>query len=306
MKTLTLIAGLALAPLAQAQFTRQASLEDAFKAVPVCAGPVTADETRVARLAAEGQLAVNGIGDVEAFDLAVDPHVVDLKIRGRILYVLFPTKIQEWDLSTRSMVSETATNDRGRGRGYREGALGMDWFGDALVIAHGRLGYSIYDTKSHALTAKQAVLQDQAPLESALVDVKVQGDRALFVVDSYTLVEGGLKMPFRGFLIVDLKSQKEIHRSAGVDIGPTMLEIVGDTVMVGFDGPIQSFRFNEVTGRTDVHLRRSVYQYAKQGHPIGQPVVVGEKLFSCFLESPTPGAHKKFVPIVLDLSAFKL
>lgn len=305
MKTLVMIAGLLLTPLAHAQFTQNQSLEDAFKAVPVCAGPVTADATRVARLAADGQLAVNGTGDFQAFDLQVEPDVVDLKIRDNVLYVLLPTKIQEWDLTTRAMVSETMTNEKAR-PGMREGALAMDFYGDQLVIAEGRLGYAIYDTKSHAIVGTQTVLQDQAPLESALVDVKVQGDQAVFVVDSYTLVQGGLKMPFRGFLLIDLKTQKEIHRAKGVDIGATMLEINGDTIMVGFDGPIQSFRMTEVTGRGDVRLRRSVFKYEKTGHPIGQPVVVGDKLFTCFLESPKPGAAKKSVPMVLDLKAFKL
>lgn len=306
MKTLLIVTSVLLGRFANAQFAKNASLEDAFKAVPVCAGPVTTDATRVARLAAEGQLAVTGTSDFQAFDLAVGSNVVDVKILGNVLYVLYPTKIQEWDLTTRALVSETTTIQKSRGQGLREGALAMDWHGDQLVIAHGRLGYAIYDTKSHSITTTKVVLQDQAPLESAVVDVKVLGDRAIFVVDRYTLVRGSQKMPFHGFLVVDLTSQNEIHRSLGGDIGAKMLEIVGETVMVGFDGPIQSFRFAEVTGRGDVQLRRSVSKYAMPGHPFGQPSIVGDKLFSCFVQSSAPGSTKKSVPIVLDLSTFKL
>lgn len=305
MKALALLAGLALAHTAHGSILPSSSVADAFKAVPVCSGAVAADNERVARIAAPGQLTVTGVGDFQSFDLAVSPKVVDLKIKGDTLYVLLPRAIQEWSLTARSMISETATFSHGRGEGYREGAMGMEFSGDLLIIAHGRLGYSVYDTGSHEIVAERAVLQNQLPLESVLTDVTVADGRAIFVADNYSLAGPG-QMPFRGFLIVDIATLVEIHRAQGIDPGAMNILLTGDTAVVGFDGPMHSFRWSEVTGRGDVRLRRTVYRYEKSGHPIGQAAVVGDQMLTCFMLDGQPGEPKKYVPMVLDLATFRL
>lgn len=301
MKRIVLALGLTFATAAHAQIAESDSLETSFKSVPLCSGPVTADATRVARVAGRGQIAVTGTGAFESFDLFTDENVVALELRDSTLWVLLPDKIQEWDLRERKLMSETPTAT-GISVASREAATGMDWSGNNLVIAHGRLGYAVFNTDTRTVIERQAVLENQKPLGSALTGVTVLGDRALFTVDNFSVSPD----TFRGFLLVDLRTAKVVQSARGLDAGSVAVNHFGDTVMVGFDGPVQSFRLSEILGRPSVRAIKAVSTFPKAGHPIGRPAIVGTKVFTCFLAADAPGAEKTFVPMVLDLSLFQL
>lgn len=290
------------ASTAQADIAPNASLEEAFKLVPLCQGAVTADATRIARVASVGQVAVTGVGDQIPLDILMPETPRDLRLKGNTLYALFKSKIQEWDLTTRKMTHEVATTfDEAKGP---DEAQGMEWADEGtLIIAHGRRGYAIYDTVAHETSQMHRALEDQAPLESSLTDVAVVDDRAIFTVTNVTLQSAGRASAFRGFLVVDLRTYGEIHRTLGLDSGAENLFVIGDDVVVGYGLLTQSFRLSEISGRSRVRLRKATWKFPLPGHPLGQPAVVGDQLFTCFLQNKGPERHR--IPAIIPTALLR-
>lgn len=297
---------LAFASVSHAGFMPYQTREEAFKAVPVCAGAVTMDATRVARVGDLGQIAITGLGQTEAFDLPMTRDAVDLKIQGQTLYVLTTGTIQEWSMTERKMISEMPTINTDIRLQHGEEATGMDWHGTSLVISHGGMGYSIYDTVNHKITDHVLVLRDQFPMESRLTSVVVVGDQAIFSVDNWTLSMPDQKGAFIGFLVMDLNTGKEIHRSPGPDVGNEMMVLAGDQLIVGYGMiPLHAFKLSDVLNGKRAMIQKIVMTYPVHGHPIGRAFYADNKLMTCFRQSGTEGQPSHTMPMVIEGSQFK-
>jgi hypothetical protein len=63
------------------------------------------------------------------------------------------------------------------------------------------------------------LIQSQLPLESMAMGVAVSGDKAFVVLDNYHLVRPPAKVPFRGIVVIDMKTQRVSSELDGLDPG---------------------------------------------------------------------------------------
>jgi hypothetical protein len=214
--------------------------------------------------------------------------------------------LELWDLSTSQKIQTYATYNISRELNYKEHALGMTVYKDKIIIAHGRLGFSVFDTTTKELIYQSRLVPEQRPFESQAVDVVVAGGKAIFAMDNFTMVRENEKPAFRGFVIVDLSTYKVDKKLEGLDPGARALSLVNDQLYVSYDGPYWKFSLDQVvTSKANSVLTPAnlIWKYAVQGRPVGKPAVLGSVLLSCFKKPPAqagPGALYVDGAVVLD------
>lgn len=257
------------------------------------------------RLPTAGRLRVAPLDGAAPFELTTNDAAVDLVADGPTVYVLTYTSIEEWDLAKRARVAEYKTTDSAGPLAYKQHAEGMARSGDKLIIAHGRLGVSIFDLKTKRLTKQFRLIESQLPLESMATGVTVQGNLAYVVMDNFHLTRpgDGIKI-FRGIVVVDMTTETVRGELGGMDPGADGIVADAGNVIVSFGGnPIWKYARASLNGANLPEPRQRLWRFPVNGHPTGLPAMDAKYYYTCYAKAPAPGENggvHRNVPLALD------
>ena len=253
-----------------------------------------------------GILRVAPLDGSPAFVLQTPDAPVDMVTDGNQAYVLTYSELELWDLSKRSMLMSFPTTSHAQPLEYKQHAQAMVRYGNKLVIAHGRLGVSIFDLTSKTITHEIPFLQSQLPQESMAMGLSVQGSSIYVLMDSFTL-NGPYDNPaFRGFIILDMNSEQVSKQLNGLDPGGASLASAGSKMVVSFYGsPIWLFDANNM--KRFPHPQADIFRFLTPGHPTGSAVMDDKYYYTCFMKAPTQlGGQASYVPLALDRRVYLL
>lgn len=243
-----------------------------------------------------GRTRVISLKDSTVKDLVHNGSALDVQRRGSELYVLTPQSIEVWDLITSTRQGSYSTHLQQGDLGSYQTAMSFARFGNQLIIAHGRLGVSFWDMDRKKVTRAYPLIVQQRPLESMAMGVTIVGNYAYVALDNYTLVSG--KPPFRGFVVVDMRTQNVVAELDGMDAGVDALSTDGAKIITSFMGiPIWRYSAQSLLGSQLPNPETRVWQFPEEGHPTGLPSLDDTYYYTCFLRSTEQGFQK--VPRVL-------
>lgn len=302
MTFLSLVLSIAtLSSPAKADLIPYSSIDEAFKSVSTCSGAVTLTDTYVARVVSRNEVILTSMIANKHNTLPIPKPANALKIQDNTLFILTSNSIQEWDILTGKMMYEVTSRAIAQTNGY-DRATGMAFYGKQLVISHGFLGYSIYDTEQHKIVYEADVLREQLPHESILTAVTVLGDQAIFTAMGGTMPAPWQPEAFSGFVIVDLKTRKEVKKVTGLDPGSETIHIVDGKVIVNFGAFLHVFKLEDVLNKKSVRIQRIIFNQDPAGSYFGQFDVRGSKIYGCFhLRNPQDSVFTNR-PYILDTS----
>lgn len=228
---------------------------------------------------------------------------LDVATVGGHSFVLTPESIEEWDLASGTRVAEYDTYLRPGGFGNMEKARALARYGDKLIIAHGRLGLSVFNLQTKHISRQIPLMRQQLPLESMAQGVTVEGRHAFVVVDNYSLVAPPAKPAFRGIIVVDMESETVVAELDGMDPGVTSVSSDGDSLLASFGGnPIWKYELKSLLGsRTLPEPIQRVWRFGMKGHPSGAASIDDRYYFTCFVDG-----NFRRVPTALDRAALLL
>lgn len=245
------------------------------------------------------------LNGLEAFELATKDAAIDIATEGNTAFVLTYSSIEEWNLETRTRVAEYATYAIGGIRAYKEHAQAMARYNDKLIIAHGRLGISIFNMKTKRLVNQFRLVQHQLPLESMATGVTVQSNRAFVVMDNFNVTSpgDGVKI-FRGVIVVNMDSESVQNEVDGMELGADAVVSDANNLVVSMAGdPILTYDLAAITGKSIPSPTARVRSYPVDGHPIGFAMLDDKYYYTCYSKAPTPPGHGGVyskVPMALD------
>lgn len=230
--------------------------------------------------------------------------IVDMVSSGNRAYLLKSNALEEWDLSSLEKIKDHPSIHLGRDFRYQENAQGMDRYKNKIIIAHGRLGLSIFDINKKRTTRQIKILKSQLPLESVAKDVVVIGKYAYVVVDNFHLVRPPKKPPFRGVLIVDMESERVVRELDGMDPGVTWVNGDSQSLIVSFGGStIWRYDLQSLHSLQNQlpEPKHRLWSYPLKGQPVGKALMDEKYYYTCF----RGGDHRTF-PISLDRESLKI
>lgn len=234
--------------------------------------------------------------------LHTNDSAIDSVTNGDSLFILTYSGIEEWSLDAQTRTAIYPTYDIGRTLEYLEHAQSFARYGNKMIIAHGRLGVSIFDLNKKRITNQFRLLQKQLPMESTAMGVAVQGKYAYVVMDNFSLVPKG-KAAFRGIVVIDLESETVVRELDGMD--PFVDGVVADAnnLIVSFGGGeiLWKYSLASLQSNTLPEPTLRIWKYTAPGHPIGHAVMDDVYYYTCFLKAPlTAGGAYKAAPAALN------
>jgi hypothetical protein len=221
-------------------------------------------------------------------DGAIDAITVD-----NHLFVLSYDSIEEWDKSTWTRVGLYPTSTIRVPLHYRQHATGFALYNNQFIISHGRVGFSTFDIASRKPVGETVLVPSaQLPDESQARAVVIDGDIAVFALDSYTLVDESAhgKLSFQGLVVYDLKNKTILKQVAGVPEGSEGIYLEGSKVFVNYGYftwilPRAALNMSSVTRPEQLIFKWG----AVKGHPIGKPLYDSVNVYTCFNKEPAAG-----------------
>lgn len=263
------------------------------------------------RLPIPGKMNVVTVNGAETFELSTKDSAIDVQTEGATAFVLTYSSIEEWNLETRSLVAEYATHEGENTLLNRQHAQAMARYKDQLVIAHGRLGITIFDLKSKRVTKQIPLLQSQLPLESMATGITVVGNRAYVLMDNYSQPQPD-KALFRGLVVVNLDTMTVEKELDGLDPGADAVVADSQSLIVSYMGlPLWVYDMKSLrTAKALPAPKLQVWNFPIPGHPMGKPSMDDLYYFTCYYKltppTATSAAVQKKVPVALDRQALKL
>ena len=252
--------------------------------------------TEEPRLPVPALVNVAPLSGSQPFTLSTKDGAIDMITDGSTAYILTYTSIEEWNLDSHARTNEYATTNEPAPLEYKRHASAFARFGNQLVIAHGRLGLTVFDLGSKKIVGEIHPLKEQLPLESMATGITVQGSLAYVTYDSYTLpAQGDENKDFRGLVVIDLAAGKIVSQMGGMDPGATSVTSDANRVVVNFDGlPLWKYDLNALRsskGAADLPspLRR-VFRFPDHGHPTGSAAMDDVYYYTCFSTPPPSGS----------------
>jgi hypothetical protein len=296
-----------------------ARLKAAVEAIPACQNSLRHDDQNLyvgfglyrrgfeePRGPIPGFVRVRPLDGGDTFKLITQDGVVDTIADGNTLYVLTFTAVEVWDLATRQRTNTVPTYAKAGPWAYYEHARGFARYQDKLVIAHGRLGVSIFNLKTQRLSNQFRVLERQLPMESAALHVAVSGNRAYIVFDNISVSN----QAFRGIVIVDLDQEKVISELNGMDPGADAVVTDGKSLIVSFWGlPLWKYSLAALdrAQSTIPEPQNRIAQFPVKGHPLGKPFIDDNFYYSCYrIEPEKRGEAIMLGGVALDRKALRL
>ena len=243
--------------------------------------------------------------EFQTADAALD----SIRWEGDTLYILTYSGIEEWSLASRARKAIHQTYFFSGAMAYKQHAMGFARYGDKAIIAHGRLGVSIFNMKTKRIVNQFRLLQRQLPLESMAMGVTVEGKFAYVVMDNFTLVQRGQPPPFRGIVVIDLEREVVVSEMVGLDPGADAVVSDSNKLIVSYIGdPLWKFSLNALRGGSLPAFEKSVRQFPIDGHPVGSASMDAKYYYTCFSRPPLQGEGRFYVrvPMALDRRALGL
>lgn len=302
-----------------------ARIKAALEAQPTCNSFVRFDDTNVylgfarykealeePRSPIPAQVRIAPIDGSPAFTIATNDGAIDLVTLGNKAYVLTYTSIEEWSLSDRVRIAEYPTTSVRSPLEYRQHASSFALYKNKLVIAHGRLGVSIFDLASKTVTKEIPLVASQAPIESQATGITIQGERAYITMDSFSLLQDPAQQAkvFKGLVTLDLNSETILAEMPGLDPGATSVFSDANRLIVNYGGfPLWKFNLEDVrASRAQLPspaLR--VFKFPLPGHPTGSAAMDDTFVYTCYSTPPPSGNGLMLrVPRALERRALKL
>lgn len=219
------------------------------------------------------------------------------------LWVLTYSALEEWDKSTWQRVATYPTQNVASSLQLEQHARGFARYKNQLVIAHGRLGLTLFDLNQKEVVTNIRLVQNNPNGESTATGVVVQGRYAIVVMDNFTVVKPPESSAFRGFVIVDLETQKVAAELDGMDPSASALVSDGKNVLVSFDGmPIWKYNIVKLFSTKLPAADKHIWKFPVDGHPIGKPSLDEKYYYTCYSKMPEPGEGPYFkkIPMALE------
>ena len=239
----------------------------------------------------------------KSFDLATHDAAIDVVQDGDTAFVLTYSSIEEWNLKSKKFVAEYVTYDTPPPLAYLQHASGMARYENKLVIAHGRLGVSIFDIPERRLRNQFRLLSSQLPKESQATGVTIQGHFAFLSVDSFTLNEPEDAPAFRGIVKLDLDQEAVVSEMVGLDPGAESITSDGHELLVSWGQIIWKYSFNKMDSSTlsttlpEPDIR--IWSFPIKGHPEGAAAIDDKYYYTCFA-FPAGNSNYSYRPVALS------
>ncbi|MCO5142036.1 MAG: hypothetical protein M9962_02980 [Oligoflexia bacterium] len=258
-----------------------------------------------------GKFRIVSLENSETFELLAKAPIRDIAIENEIAFVLTPQAIEEWDLKSKTLKAEYPTYITPNILENKQQAEAFALYGDTLVIAHGRLGVSFFNIKTKRIVNQFRLIKNQLPLESVATGVTVSDGLAYLVLDNFHLVKPPRKPPFRGVVVVDIKTQKVIRALDGMDPGADGISTDGNKVVVSFMGnPIWKYNINSLMGTSMPDPELRLWDFPIKGHPTGHATLDKKYYYTCYLRAPSfpgeNGGYYKNIAVALDRNEWNL
>ncbi len=229
--------------------------------------------------------------------------VVDVLRINNSTFVLTYSGIEEWDLALKTKLATYQTNSFSRPYKDEEHPRAFAQYKNKLIIAHGRLGISIFDLNSKKVIRTFAVAASHQPLESMVNGVSVSGRYAVAVADSYSLVGPNEKPAFQGLVVVDLETETVISELNGLEPADSLVSD-GKTVIVSLYGqPLKKYAMLKLSTATKLPApSHQLFKFPLEGRQFGKASMDDRYYYTCFSKMPGPGegAYYKKMPAVFD------
>jgi hypothetical protein len=320
----TLAFAIATFTLSQGSFASNTSetLKAILEAQPNCQNFVRYDEKNIylgfgfyrngveePRKPMPGYVRIAPLNGQAPFVIHTDDAAIDLVADQDTLFVLTYTAIEEWSLSQKKRLAEYETYAIAKPLAYMQHAQAMARVGDRLVIAHGRLGVSIFNIKSRHLENQFTLLDSQRPMESIATGVTVQGDQAYILMDSFTLNNPDEPAAFRGLIKLDIKSQSVVLQLDGLDPGADSISSDAHRLIVSFGGqPVWKYSLSNMNTNKLPEPDIRIWNFSIKGNPTGAAALDEKYYYTCFSLPGTPATngYHKLVPKALNRKALFL
>jgi hypothetical protein len=255
-----------------------------------------------------GVFRIVSFADEKQTDFTLPDSPVDVVTRGGTAFVLTYTAIVEIDLGTRAVKNSFKTYYYDNTQEYKEHAAGFAVYGDKIVIAHGRLGVSVFDMKSRRISNQFRLLKKQIPLESMATSVTIQGQYAYVLMDNFSIVQPGEKPAFRGVIIIDMNTETVVAELDGIDPGADAVLSDSKSLIISYYGlPIWKYNMADLKGSQMPSPRARIWKFPVKGHPTGKPSMDSKYYYTCFAKHPDKaGLPVTKVPLALNRKALML
>lgn len=252
-----------------------------------------------------GKLQIVSLKDNTSVNVTAKDSVIDLVSVDQTLYVLTYSGIEEWDLQTKTRLAVYPTYMANRVLEYKEHAESMARYNNWLVIAHGRLGISIFDIQKKRIINQFKLLSRQFPWESMATSVTISGDTAWVLMDNFTLVKPDQGNVFKGLVQIHLPSQSVQREIPGVDPGADAIINDGKSWIISYMGlPLWKFEKDELKNKQlQVQPQHQYWSFPVKGHPTGLPEMDENYYYTCYLTPPkdrTQGGKYQKIPVALN------
>lgn len=234
------------------------------------------------------------ITSLQENQIITNDSVVDVATYQNKTYVLTYSALEEWDMTTRQHQGSYLTHTTDGRYGDEEHAQSMALYQNKLVVAHGRLGVSIFDLNLKRVT-KTIPLISQGSLESMAKGVAVSGQYAFVVLDSYTLVSRHQKPPFRGIVVIDLQTETVVREIDDLPPGLDSISADQNSLVLSFYGnPLWPYSVQTVLSAKKVQPKTRVFKFPVAGTPTGKAMMDDKNYYTCFSKMPGPGEGSYF------------
>lgn len=231
-----------------------------------------------------GKMRVVSISEGTVFDLFTKDSVVDVVTIDDRAFVLTYSAIEEWDLTSQQRLGVYETYEYEGQKAHYEHAQGMVLYDNQLIIAHGRLGVSVFNIRNRRIVKQFRLIPQQAPLESMARDIVAVGSTAYVVMDNYHLI---VPAPFRGIIEIDLKTQEVIREMSGLDPGVTSVNADSQVLIANYGGnPIWKYYRGSFKSNKLPKPALQMVVFPDRGRPTGKWAVDEKYIYTCFMTPP--------------------
>lgn len=247
--------------------------------------------------------------DQSKIALKMQDSAIDIMTTPDRLFVLTYTGLEEWNKETLTFIRKHATYNQAQQMRWEDHPNQMARYQDKLIFAHGRLGMSVMDLNSKAIVYQTKLAQERLPLESKVTGVTVIGDKAYFVLDSYSIVkENEEPKPFQGLIVMDLKTYKIESQMEGLEGGSDSLFSYEGRLIISMYGiPLIKHDVNRLKGSKIPGAIARLSRFPEEGRFLGKQQLDSEYVYTCFQVVPQDiGGQYYRVPRVWKRSDLKL
>lgn len=233
-------------------------------------------------------LLVIPLTDKAPLNLKMQDSAIDILPIENRLYILTHTGLEEWDKGTLTFIRRHPTYLRGQQMGWEQHPTQMARYQDKLIMAHGRLGMSVFDLKSKAIVYQSLLAQGRLPLESKVTGVTVLGDKAYFILDSFSILDAHTRpQPFQGVIVMNLKTYAIEAELDGLEPGSDAAFAYEGRLVISMYGiPLLKYDVSRLKGTKLPGPIARISHFPDEGRWLGKPQLDGENVYTCFQVIP--------------------